>query len=197
MKYKRARGGAVSMNALGEKHMEYSDFIYVFWVKTGLEEKAAEEIKTAFNDEVTLLQLYVERFFRKQGKVKKVIYNAFPSYVLIVTKISNEQFIIRARECVCKSNAIIRLLCYGDTDEAAMHEGERAAIDHLWQDKNCIEVSTGFFEGDHIVITEGHFKGRESVIKELHPRSRQAIVEIEFLGGIRQMTVGMEIIKKL
>ena len=60
-----------------------------------------------------------------------------------------------------------------------MHEGERAAINRLWQDKNCIEVSIGFIEGDHIVITEGHFKGRESILMELHPRRRQAVVEIE------------------
>ena len=185
------------MNTLEEKHTKYSDFIYVFWIKTGLEEKAAEEIKATFNDEVTLLQLLVETFFRKQGKVKKLIHNAFPGYVFIVTKISNEQFIIRAKECVRKSNTILRLLCYGDTNEASMHEGERAAINRLWQDKNCIEVSIGFIEGDHIVITEGHFKGRESVIKELRPRRRQAVVEIEFMGGIRQMTVGMEIIKRL
>ena len=179
------------------KSLEYSDFIYVFWVKTGQEEKAAEEIKATFIDEVTPLQLLVEKFFRKQGKVKKETHNAFQGYVFIVTEISNEHFIIRAKECVRKSNTILRLLCYGDTNEAAMREEERAAIDHLWQDKNCIEVSIGYIKGDHIVITEGHFKGRESVIKELHPHRRQAIVEIEFMGGIRQMTVGMEIIEKL
>lgn len=179
------------------EHTIYSDYLYVFWVKTGQEEKAAEEIKAAFNNKVAPLQFLVETFFRKQGKVKKETHLAFPGYVFIVTEISNDDFIIRAKECVRNSKGIIRLLCYGDTNEVAMREEERAAIDCLWQDKNCIEASIGFIEGDHIVITEGHFKGRESVIREIHPRRRQAVVEIEFMGGIRKATIGLEIIEKL
>lgn len=59
-------------------HTEYSDYLYAFWVKTGQEEKAADEIKAAFNDEVTPLQLLGETFFRKQRKVTKEIKIAFP-----------------------------------------------------------------------------------------------------------------------
>ena len=175
----------------------HKDYWYVFWVKTGHEEKATADIKTAFQDEVTPLQLTVETFFRKQGKVKKEIHLAFPGYVFVVTEISNDDFIKHGNECVRKSKSIIRLLCYGDNKEAALREEERAAIECLWQKNHCIEASTGFIEGDRIVVTEGLFIGRESIIKEIHPRRRQAVVEIEFMGGIRRITVGLEIITKL
>lgn len=177
--------------------VKYADYLYVFWVKTGQEHKAADEIKKAFNDEVTPLRLLVETFFRKQGKVTKEIRLAFPGYVFVVTEIGNDEFVKRTQESVWKSKAIIRLLCYGDTYDAAMRNEERAAIDCLWQGKDCVETSIGFIKGDRIVITDGHFKGQESIIKEIHPRRRQAIVEIEFMGGIRRATVGLEILEKL
>lgn len=176
---------------------EYSDYLYVFWVKTGQEEKAANEIKAAFNDEVTPLQLLVETFFRKQGKVIKETRLAFPGYVFVASEMRNEEFTRRAGSYVYKIKPIIRLLYYGDTNEAAMRNEERAAIDCLWQGKDCVETSTGFIKGDRIVITDGHFKGQESVVKEVHLRRRQAIVEIEFMGGSRRATVGLEILERL
>lgn len=78
-----------------------------------------------------------------------------------------------------------------------MREEERAAIDCLWQGKDCIETSTGILAGDHVVVTDGPFKGRESIIVSISPRKRQAIVEIEFMGGVRQATIGLEIIERL
>ena len=177
--------------------IKYSDYLYAFWVKTGQEEKAVEEIKETFDGEVSPLRLLLETFYRKQGKVIKETQLAFPGYVFIAAQIENDDFVKRARECVWKSRAIIRLLCYGDTNIAAMKVEERVLIDCLWQGRECIETSIGFIKGDRIVITDGHFKGQESIIKEIHPRRRQAVIEIEFMGGTRRMMVGVEILERL
>ena len=191
------KGEAVSMAIFHEEETGYSDHWYVFWVKTGLEEKAAVEIKAAFNGAATPLQLTVETFFRKQGKVKKETHFAFPGYVFVATEIENDEFVIRARECVHKSKSVMKLLCYDNVNEAAVREEERVLIERIWQGKNCVETSTGFIEGDRIVVNEGPFIGRESIIKEIHLRRRQAIVEIEFMGEVRRITIGLEIIEKL
>ena len=143
------------------------------------------------------LQLTVETFFRKQGKVIKETHLAFPGYVFVATEIKNDEFIGRGKRCVDKSKSIIRLLCYGDTNEAMLREEERAAIECLWQGNHCIEASSVFIAGDCIVVTDGPFVGRESVIKEIHPRKRQAIIEIDFMGGVRRIAIGLEIIEKL
>ncbi len=176
---------------------KYSDYMYVFWVKTGKEEQACKQIKTAFGEDIVILELLVEYFFRKQGIVLKLTKLAFPGYIFITTKIESNEFILRARKCTSQSMSILKLLCYNDTYRAAMHEDERAVIDCLWQGKNCIETSSGFFEGDHVVVTDGPLKGRESVIKSISPRKRQAIVEIELMGRLINTTVGLEIIKQL
>lgn len=179
------------------KYIEYTDFLFVFWVKTGQEEKAVKEINAVFKDEITFLKLMVETFFRKKGEVKKVTHLAFPGYLFVITEIKNDEFVMRAQECVRKSKATIRLLCYGDTHEAAICQEERAALDYLWQGKDCIETSKGFIKGERVFITDGPLVGRESVIKEIRPRRRQAIVEIEIMGGVRRATVGLEILERL
>ena len=179
------------------ENQRYSDYWYVFWVKTGQEEKAAGELRVAFDDEATPLRLTVETFFRKQGKVKKEIHLAFPGYVFVATKIGNDDFIRRASECVHKSKSIMRLLCYGDTNEASLREEERKSIECLWQGKDCLETSVGFIKEDRVFVTDGFFKGQESLIKEIHPRKREAIIEVEFMGGVRRTTVGLEILEKL
>jgi len=174
------------------------DYLYVFWVFTGQENKAIKEIKSTFRDnEIVHLQMLVETFFRKQGKVKKETKIAFPGYVFILSEISNDEFIIRSRETIRKSNHVLKLLRYGNSCEAALRKEERMAIERLWQSEDCIAASTGIIAGDKVIVTDGPFKGRESVIKEIHPRRRQAIVEINFMGEIRSMAVGLEIVEKL
>lgn len=178
--------------------MDHLDNWYVLWVKTGFEKEAADEITVAFkDDEVIYQQLMIETFFRKQGKVKKEINNAFPGYIIIASMICNDEFILRSYECIRRSRFIIKLLRYGDGYQAAMRKEERAAIESLWQGKYCVETSTGFIEGDHIVITDGPFVGIESIIKSISPRKRQAVIEIEFAGCLRCLTIGLEIIAKL
>lgn len=185
------------MNMLLGNEMYHWDHWYVFWVKTGQEKKAAVEIKAVFNNEVIPLQLTVETFFRKKGKVIKEIHYAFPGYVFVATEIKNDEFVLRVKECICKSESVLRLLCYGDDNEASVRKEERMLIECLWQGKTCIEASMGFIEGDRIVVTEGPLVGLESVIKEIHPRRRQAVVEIELMGGKRQAMVGLEVLEKL
>lgn len=176
---------------------KYSDFLYVFWVKTGREEIALKQIQTLFGNGISCLQLLVETFFRKQGKVFKITKPAFPGYIFIASEIDNIEFLVRAKECARQSLSILKPLCYTGTCQAAMREEEREAIDCLWQGKDCIGTSTGIITGDHVVITDGPFKGRESIILSVSPRKRQAIVEIEFMGGVRRTTIGLEIIEKL
>ena len=175
----------------------YSDYMYVLWVKTGREEQALKQIQIEFGDSVSCLHLLVEIFFRKQGKVIRLIKPAFPGYIFITTEIGNNDFLTQAKRCARNSMSILKPLCYNGTYQAVMRDDERAAIDCLWQGKNCIEASTGFFEGDHVVVTDGPLKGRESVIKSISPRQRQAIVEIEFMGRFVSTTIGLELIQKL
>ena len=175
-----------------------SDYWYVFFVRTGQEQKAADQIKTAFEvDEVTHLKFLSETLFRKSGYVTKEVKLMFPGYVFIATKIRNDEFVGRSLDCVHKSKYIVKLLCYDDTHQAAMSSEEQAALDWLVQDNHCIEVSKGFIIGDRVIVTDGPLVGRESIIKGIDRHKMKAVIELEFMGGVRQMKVSLEIVERV
>jgi Transcription antiterminator len=175
----------------------HTDNWYVFWVKMGYEEEAADEIIAAFNNEVTYQQLLIETFFRKRGKVKKETYTAFPGYIIMASEIENNDFLLRSRESIKNAKYTLKLLRYGESNQAVMREEERTAIESLWQGASSMETSTGFIEGDHIIITEGPFVGSESIIKSINRHKMQAVIEIEFARGLRRLTIGLEVVEKL
>jgi transcriptional antiterminator NusG len=176
---------------------EYQDKLYVLWVKTRAEETAAREIRLVFGDEVSRRQFLVETFFRKQGSVKKEIRSAFPGYLFLSSGLQDNEFLVRAQKAARQSMHILKALRYGDGYEAAMRQEERAAIDLIWQGRDCLGASNAMAVGQQVVITDGPFVGRESIIKEIHTRRREAIVEIEFMGGVRRATIGLDIIKRV
>ena len=65
----------------------------------------------------------------------------------------------------------------------------------LCNDSHCIESSSGIIEGDKIHVTDGPLKGYESIIKRVNRHKRQAVIEIEFIGDRRQVSVPLEVVR--
>ena len=57
-------------------------------------------------------------------------------------------------------------------------------------------MSTGYIEGDHIIITDGPLKGYEALIKKIDRHKRIAFIEINLLNQPNIIKVGLEIISK-
>ena len=51
--------------------------------------------------------------------------------------------------------------------------------------------------GDRVTITEGPLAGYESYIKKINRHKMEAVVQIEMMNAPRDVTVGLEIVKKL
>lgn len=170
---------------------------YVFFVKTGQEGNAVKDIVASFGNEATFLNLSVEKLYRKHGQVAKEKHYMFPGYVFFASAIGNDEFVTKSFQCIRKSNYIMRLLHYGDTRHAAMLDDEKEVIKRLWQGNHCIESSKGFIERGRVVVTEGPFAGQESIIKEIRRHKMEAVIELEFMGGVRQITVGLEILANI
>lgn len=178
--------------------MEQSGYWYVFFTKTGHEQEALNEIKAIFHGgEVEVRQLFIETFFKRHGEVKREIKPAFPGYLFVISSLRNDEFILRLKECIYRSDSIIRILYYGDTNRAALYEEERMVLEQLWMDGDCLGALKGMIEGKRVKILEGAFAGKESLIKKINRHKMQAIVEFEFMGLYRQMTVGLNIIRKV
>lgn len=169
---------------------------YVLFVKSGQEAKAADEINACFLKEAEPRILFAETFFKKRGIVKKEKKVVFPGYVFITSSLDNETFILKCRNLVSHSKVLMRILCYGDSWCAALHEEDIRLLKLLWAEQNCLEASRGMMEGDQVKIVEGPFAGKESLIKKINRHKRQAVIEIPFMGESRLITVGLEVIVK-
>ncbi|MCL2719085.1 MAG: antiterminator LoaP [Lachnospiraceae bacterium] len=171
---------------------------YVFMAKTGQEYKAKEEISNFWGMEAVLPFVPMkESYFRKEKQLKKEIEIMFPGYVFVQTEIPENEFLACAPDYIKKSRVALKLLSYADSDKIAIKENERAFLKTLLNENNCMEFLEGIIEGSRIIITSGVFMGLESVIKKINRHKMQAKVEIELLGSIRTMTVGLEIVKKM
>lgn len=140
---------------------------YVLFVKSGQEAKAADEINACFLKEAEPRILFAETFFKKRGIVKKEKKVIFPGYVFITSSLDNETFILKCRNLVSHSKVLMRILCYGDSWCAALHEEDIRLLKLLWAEQNCLEASRGMMEGDQVKIVEGPFAGKESLIAKI------------------------------
>ena len=169
---------------------------YAFFVRSGQEEKASEEIKAHFLNEVQTQILSTEILFKRHGIVKKEKQVAFPGYVFVSSRLDNEMFIIQSRNLTSNSTVIYKVLRYGDSGQAILHGKDTQLLEKLWSGRECLEISVGVMEGDKVKIVEGPLVGKESMIKKINKHKRQAVVEINFMGENRLITIGLDIIRK-
>lgn len=169
---------------------------YAFFVRSGQEAKAADEIKTYFSDKIETRILSVEVFFKKHRIMKKERRVVFPGYVFVMSGLDNEMFINQCRGLIFHSNLIYKILCYGNTRQAALNEKDVELLEKIWSGQSCLKASVGIMEGDMIRIMEGPFVGQESMIRKVNRHKRQAVVEIDFMGEVRLITIGLDIIRK-
>ncbi len=176
----------------------FSNYWYVLFVRTGREEKALNEVKDAFqNDEVTSFVPRKENLFRKQGIVIKETHIMFPGYIFIETPLNGNEFSNLLKIRIPKSDSIIRILSDPNKVGLSVPDEERKFFNDLWGNQNhCVEVSSGIIKGEHVIITEGALVGQEGIIKMINRHKLQASIELELFGDIRQVKVGLEIIKK-
>jgi len=171
--------------------MDYENW-YVFFVKTGKEKNVIEEIEKFFpNKEVLAKNLGIELLFKKRGMFYREIEYAFPGYLFVISSFKNDEFIIRTRELVSKSNWIIKLLCYEEKNRAVMNKEDVYLLRELWGDSDFICISEGKIIEGKLKIESGPLVGKEHLIKKISRHKRQAILEIEVLNRTRHMILGL------
>ena len=175
---------------------------YVLFVKTGYEYKIVNEITKSWKiDGLNPFIPMYDYIFRRDGKDNKETRVLFPGYVFIETNIQGIDFYNTVKQYIVKSNAILSLLKYGygyeDDHIYEMKENEQQVLRSLYSDSYCVEMSKGFVVGEVITITDGPLMGYESKIKKINRHRKEALVQIDFMGTPRDISVGLEIMRKL
>lgn len=174
-------------------------FWYVLFTKVGSEKLLVKKLEKYFFGEkvdpfLPLIEIFHKFANKKTVKEYKVM---FPGYVFIESVFENAIFFEKIKNFHMDTNSNIKLLSYGDSKEYALREEERILLFSLFSEEKTLEASTGVIQGDKVIITDGPLIGRESIIKKINRHKKEAVVEMDILGQKIDVTVGLNIIKKI
>ncbi|MDE7165270.1 MAG: antitermination protein NusG [Clostridiales bacterium] len=185
--------------------MEEPYFWYVFYVKTGTENRVVQDI-ARFADTKGLNADTVEPFCPQsevyyraaRGKTQGKQYKKrplFSSYVFVETRLDASEFLTEFGPLIYTSHDIIRILKSG-ANNIALPESERARLEFLLKGKRCVERSVGFIKGDTVTITAGPMIGCEGLITYINRHNRYADIEIDMFGSKTKARIALEIVEK-
>ena len=125
-----------------------------------------------------------------RGEWKKVDGILFPGYVFI--KCEDGERLKAALYQVPKLTKLLGADGIGRlTDEEEIWLGKLIGLG------DTAEVSVGFIEGDKLIVTEGPLVGQEAFVKRIARHKRIAVVEAEMFGRMTEMTLGLEVVRKV
>jgi transcriptional antiterminator NusG len=136
------------------------------------------------------------KMLRQKGQVLKIHEILFPGYVFVETDVDYNDFIQHLNQHIKPVQGFIRLLERDHIGTQSLYPHERSFIESFTNQQRIIETSTGFIEGDRIIITEGPLVGHESLIKRIDRHKRIAELDVSMFGQIRKIKVSCEILSK-
>jgi transcriptional antiterminator NusG len=165
---------------------------YVVQVRTGDERKLAARLQLEVKAEGE--DIFVPLFERRKsirGEWTKVTTPLFPGYIFFQTD-NVKDFYLRLK----KINAFTRILGT-ESGFSSISPDEEKFLRILIGEDYIAQESVGVIEGDKITINYGPLRGMEGNILKINRHKRIAIIRADFMGGPREIKVGLEIIEKL
>ena len=92
---------------------------------------------------------------------------------------------------------LTKIIGYDNEDFIALKDRDIRFMKRFQNEKHVVELSVGYIIGEDIVINKGPLKGFEGKIKRIDRHKRIAVIEAQLFGGISDVTLGLEIIKKI
>ena len=164
---------------------------YVIQVKTGDENKIITLCKKSLmkeSEEVfTPTRVITKRIKGIDMSVETLL---FPGYCFFITEDIEDLFF--RLKAVKELTKILRM---GD-DFVPLTSKEETFISRLSGRNHRVEASTGYIEGDRVIITNGPIKGLEGLITKINRHKKCAVLKTELFGRSSEITVGLEIVEK-
>ncbi|QXE19764.1 transcription antiterminator [Clostridium sp. 001] len=166
---------------------------YAVQVRTGEEEKIKFICNKLISNDVLeeCFIPYYEKKIKYMGKWHITNEILFPGYIFMISDHINDLLLN-----VKKIPKLIKIL--GDGNEIIpLYDREIEFLMRFGKKDHFIKMSYGYIENDRIVITDGPMKDYEGIIKRIDRHKRKAVIEIEFFGRIMDVSVGVEIVRKV
>ena len=78
-----------------------------------------------------------------------------------------------------------------------LSDSDESMVKELSDEDHVIKASIGYLKGDTLIVTDGPLKGHEGQVVKIDRHKRIAVLSVEFLGEKRNLTVGLEVVKKI
>lgn len=166
---------------------------YAVQVRTGKEDKFVEWCEKkidhqAYKDIFIPKVMMAKKYQGKWHDEKRVL---FPGYVFVISDTPEKLF-----QELKKIPDLTKMLGEYKGKIFPMYSKEVQYLLKYDQQGHVVKMSTGYIEGDHIIITDGPLKGYEALIKKIDRHKRLAFIEINLLNQPNIIKVGLEIISK-
>ncbi len=165
---------------------------YAIQIMSGQERQTAALCRTIIDPSV-LLDIFCpqsETMRQRQGSWEKCSHPLFPGYLFVITD-QVEELLLNFRQVP----KLTRLLGTGPEPVALSNE-EVEWLRGLLSPGYVAEFSTGFIEGDKLIIESGAMKGLEGLVKRIDRHKRTAVLEVEMFGRKVEMRMGLEVTRK-
>ena len=166
---------------------------YVVQTVGGQEKHVLDLINKLVDEEL------IQESFIPQYEVKKRIQGVWkmrtevllPGYIFVITDHPG-----KLREALRSVPKFTRLL--GNNDVFTPLDDQEAAFINAFTQPGhrVVELSNGGMEGDEIVFLDGAVMNEKGLIKKLDRHKRLAYLEMEILGRMKTIKVGLEIVRK-
>ena len=166
---------------------------YVVQVRTGKEEEIVKKCQF-YIDHGILLDCFIPITKKKkkyQGSWHIVDDILFKGYIFMITD-KVEQLYTELK----KIPDLTKLLGNDGEDIYPIYPQEAMFLTKFSNRNHVVDMSCGVIENDKIIITDGPLMNLEGYITKIDRHKRIAYVDVELLGKITRVQVGLEIISK-
>lgn len=166
---------------------------YVLSVVSGQEELVVQNLKERVkkqwlgNEVADFMVPTINESSLKKGekivKQKKI----YPGYVFVNSKMNDKIWY------VVRNTPGVRLIVGAETHPIPLteHEYERMML-QMQESKERAELNIPFKQGDMVTLKTGDFKGMQWVIRSIDPEKELVVVNIEMLGRMTPVAVGLD-----
>ena len=162
---------------------------YVVFVETGKEENIQKWLSFHFSKDILHSLVPKRRLtIKNNGKTYKILKKLFPGYVFVCTEMDIDKY-----KKIRSIPKLIRILNTG-TYYTKIDEREMDIILKLVGNDDIVDYSKIFIENSRVCVKDGPLCGMEGIIRKVDKHKNRARIELNFMGELRTIDVGVEIL---
>ena len=136
-----------------------------------------------------------ERIRKIEGKWQRILVPMFFGYLFITSEQPTELY-DRLHKSLGKTIFKYVKLIRDNEYIIPLSKEDEKIVTELSDENHIIKASLGYIKGDKLIVTDGPLRGREGEVVKINRHKRIAVLAIDFLGEKRNITVGLEVVRK-